>query len=51
MPNWSDENGRYWWNPPGSKWYEAVEIPHAPVGIEPKCKCVYCQHSINKKVK
>ena len=48
MPSWSDENGLYWWNPPGTRW-EAVEIPHAPVGEpNPDCRCAYCEHHLVK---
>ena len=42
MPNWADENGRYWYNPPGKHWWESVEIPHPPVVMRPKCKCAFC---------
>lgn len=44
MPNWSDDEGRYWWNPPGTAWYESVEIPHPPVVVEKGCKCEFCKH-------
>lgn len=49
MPNWADENGRYWWNPPETVWYDAVEVPHAPVGDPVDgCKCAYCVHKLAK---
>jgi hypothetical protein len=46
MPNWSDENGRYWWERPG---HWATEIPHPPLITEKRCKCPFCKHSHKNK--
>jgi hypothetical protein len=46
MPNWSDENGRYWWERPG---HWAIEIPHPPLITEKGCKCPFCKHSHKNK--
>jgi len=43
MPNWSDEDGRYWWTPPGKHWTER-EIPHPPVVTVSGCVCDFCMH-------
>jgi hypothetical protein len=43
MPNWSDENGRYWYQPEGKTINEMVEIPHAPVGSPEGCTCICCR--------
>lgn len=45
MPNWADDEGRYHWTPPGKPWYDAIEIPHAPVIIRDGCQCPCCRHS------
>jgi len=45
VPNWADDEGRYWWTPPGKTWHEAVEIPHAPLSVEDGCDCIYCVHN------
>ncbi len=42
MPNFSDDEGRYYWQPPGKFWYERIEIPHAPIVIEAGCRCKFC---------
>lgn len=43
MPNWSDDEGRYWYTPPGAPWYEAIQIPYPPVSVPRSgCKCRCC---------
>jgi hypothetical protein len=43
VPNWSDENGRYWYTPIGGGVHDEVEIPHAPVGAPEGCTCICCR--------
>jgi hypothetical protein len=47
MPNWSDENGRYWWNWPG---LIEVEIPHPPIQVVKNCKCQFCRYDKIEKL-
>lgn len=42
MPNWADDEGRFWWTPPGGTWLDEVEIPHAPVTRPAGCSCAMC---------
>lgn len=49
MPNWSDENGRYWWKPPGETFDQ--EIPHPPVIPDEDCGCVFCEYNLSKNRK
>ena len=42
MPNWADDEGRYYWGPPGVPFYDQVEIPHAPVTYKSDCLCDCC---------
>lgn len=42
MPNWSDENGRFWYTPPGKHYTSSIEVPHPPVSVEPGCTCAFC---------
>jgi hypothetical protein len=44
MPNFADDEGRFWRTPPGKVWHEAVEIPHAQVTVRKRCNCVFCVH-------
>jgi hypothetical protein len=51
MPNWADENGRYWWTPPDGHWLNSVEIPHAPVINYNDCNCDCCVYYRKSKKK
>lgn len=51
MPNWGDDEGRYWWTPPGKMWYDRIEVPHPPVITEKNCKCDFCIHERAEKKK
>lgn len=44
MPNWSDDEGRFWWTPPGKMWYDNIQIPHPPVLVEEGCTCEFCEY-------
>jgi hypothetical protein len=45
MPNWSDDEGHYWWCPPNKGWLEgSVQIPHAPVTKQEGCGCEFCTY-------
>jgi hypothetical protein len=41
MPEWADENGRYWFKDTSSGSY--IEIPHAPVERPKGCLCACCR--------
>jgi len=45
VPNWADDEGRFWWTPPDKEWYGSVQIPHAPVTVKPGCKCPCCVYT------
>lgn len=47
MPNWADENGRFWYRPHGGI---PIEIPHPPVVRLPDCDCAVCApiHPVRK---
>jgi len=46
MPNWGDDEGRYWWNPTPYRGYQdCVEIPHPPVFVQKGCRCAFCRHT------
>lgn len=49
MPNWSDDEGRFWWTPPGKMWYDRVEVPHPPVVVMKKCSCDFCEYERKQK--
>ena len=51
MPNWSDDEGRYWWTPPGKMWYENVEVPHPPITVRKGCACDFCVYERAEKKK
>lgn len=44
MPNWSDDEGRYWyWDGDKRPFWDAVQIPHVPAGPPVAgCTCSYC---------
>ncbi len=44
MPNWADDEGRYWWVPPGKMWYDSIQIPHPPISAEKGCTCEFCKY-------
>ena len=44
MPSWGDDEGRFWWGPPGVPYYEEVQIPHAPVSYRATCRCACCKY-------
>lgn len=42
MPNFSNDEGRYFYQPKGKSWLDSVEIPHIPT-LRPKgCTCLCC---------
>lgn len=47
MPNWSDDEGRYWWTRPDGR---MVEIPHPPFA-EAGCRCQLCSHEAEQRQK
>jgi len=50
MPNWSDEDGRYWWTPPDKSYFNSIEIPHPPIIVDKDCLCAFCYfHKRNNK--
>ncbi len=46
MPNWGDNEGRYWWTAPDGR---EVQIPHAPVSFHKNCRCACCNHQRKEK--
>jgi hypothetical protein len=51
MPNFSDENGRYWWTPDGAAWYDRIEVLHPPMRVRKGCPCAFCENERLKKPK
>lgn len=49
MPNWEDENGRYWFVPKGSDLWCREQIPHSPTSEVKGCKCAFCLECRNEE--
>jgi len=49
MPDWADDEGRYFWSGPNNDFTFDVQIPHAPIcGPRPGCDCDFCIHDRNR---
>lgn len=47
-PNFSDDEGRFWWTPPDAPWWKRVQIPHDAFDSPGSCfckKCLYDMHN------
>ncbi len=49
MPNWADDEGRYYYTPKGKSWQESVQIPHPPVSNPRGCNCICCFENAAEK--